>query len=141
MAVQIVDRVWKSGRHDGAALIVLLAMADYASKETGEFFPSQETLAKKCRMNRRSVQRAIKELVAGGDIVILHHGGAKKGDRYEHSVYRMGKMYSRDGNTPPLNPPRGDKYDNQGAAECRTNRQENRTEEGKENLYQDFAIE
>lgn len=52
-----------------------------------------------------------------------------KGDRYEHAIYKMGSMYSRDGIIPPLKPPRGDKNDNQGAASDRPNRQENHKEE------------
>lgn len=60
-----------------------------------------------------------------------------KGDRYEHAIYRMGSMYSRDGIIPPLKPPRGDKKDKQGAVSDRPNRQENHKEES----YQDLDEE
>lgn len=134
MAIKIVDRVWKGGRHSGITLLVLLAIADCANKVTGECFPSQQTLAKKCRANRRSIQRAIQELVEYKDIEIVQRGGAMKGDRYEHAIYRMGQMYSRDGIIPPLIKLRGDKSNKQGAASDRPNRQENRKEEACEEV-------
>lgn len=53
-----------------ASKFLLVALADYANKDTGLCFPSQETLAKKCNMSKRSVVNHIKFLNEKGLIEI-----------------------------------------------------------------------
>ena len=53
-----------------ASKFLLVALADYANPKTGLCFPSQETLAKKCNMSKRSVVSHIKFLKEKGLIEI-----------------------------------------------------------------------
>jgi DNA-binding transcriptional MocR family regulator len=59
--------VWDHSRAQGVARLVLLALADHADHE-GYCWPSVETVAQKCRVSERTVQRAIAEAEASGEI-------------------------------------------------------------------------
>jgi hypothetical protein len=60
--------VWDHSRAQGIARLVLLALADHADHD-GYCWPSVETVARKCRVSERTVQRAIGEAEASGEIV------------------------------------------------------------------------
>lgn len=55
----------------------MLAIADYANKETGDAFPSIKSLAKDSLMSERSVQRAIRRFVIEKRLTITPGGGRK----------------------------------------------------------------
>lgn len=61
--------VWDNSRAEATELLVLLAMADFAG-DNGWCFPRQETLAKRCRVAVRTVQRAIDQLEELGEIEV-----------------------------------------------------------------------
>jgi hypothetical protein len=69
MSVQIMSRVWNRSRQSGGALLVLLAIADFAD-DRGLAYPSVRTLARKARLSERHVQRVIGELVAANELVV-----------------------------------------------------------------------
>lgn len=92
MGVQISANVWKYSPHKGSVLLVLLAIADHAGNDSGECYPSQARLVQYCRMNRRSVQRALKVLVKDGSIQIIRLGGMYGGCK-KSSIYRVRSPY------------------------------------------------
>jgi hypothetical protein len=59
--------VWDYSKSQGVSRLVLLALADHAD-HAGYCWPSVETVARKCRVSERTVQRAIAEAEAAGEI-------------------------------------------------------------------------
>jgi hypothetical protein len=50
MSVRTLNRVWEASRQTGGALLVLLAIADFADDD-GLAYPSISTLARKARLS------------------------------------------------------------------------------------------
>lgn len=92
MSFEISSRVWKFSPHKSCQRIVLLCLADYANTKTGDCFPAQTTLAKRCRIDRRSVQRALQALIKDGAIEQLRLGGIYGGENVS-SLYRFKRPY------------------------------------------------
>ena len=69
MSIRVMDRVWEHSQQSSGALLVLLAIADFADDE-GVAFPSVGTLARKARLSERQVQRVIGELVAAEELEV-----------------------------------------------------------------------
>ena len=61
--------VWAESRHKGSALLLLLALADYAHDDGGHAFPSVPTMARRVRMTERAVQLLLAKLKASGELV------------------------------------------------------------------------
>ena len=76
MSIKAMTRVWEDSPRKGSALLLLLAIADFANDQ-GEAWPSVDTLAKKCRMSRRNVQTLANDLAADGDITIQENAGPR----------------------------------------------------------------
>ena len=71
------------------AIRVYAILARYADNETGQCFPSRETLAKRVNCHWRSVDRAIQELVEVGAITKQHR---KSGEAYQSNLYIVRKV-------------------------------------------------
>lgn len=87
MSYKIQDAVWERADHRGETMMVLLALAGYASSE-GICWPAQDTLAKRARVSRRGLQYIIRRLVEAGDIEIEQAGGSGERGR-SSAVYRL----------------------------------------------------
>jgi hypothetical protein len=90
----------------GTERLVLLALADCANDEGRECWPSVATLARKCRVDERTVQRVIRRLAEGGHLLILPSSGGRAANRY--SVLMCGYPQPRPSVTPGNLPPRQD---------------------------------
>jgi len=66
MSVRVMSAVWSYGPTDSSQRFVLLALADNASDDGGNAYPSVEELARKCALSERTVIRALDALVTGG---------------------------------------------------------------------------
>lgn len=64
-----MTKIWSESRAHGAALLTLLAIGDFADDE-GFAYPAIETLARKSRVNRRTVQRTLSYLQKLGELEI-----------------------------------------------------------------------
>jgi helix-turn-helix protein len=73
MSIAIMSQVWKHSKQEGGALLVLLALADFANDE-GICYPAQHTLAKKSRLSARQVRRVLSDLIASGELSIVRAG-------------------------------------------------------------------
>lgn len=62
MSVKVSHLVWEYADLKGSPLIVLLAMADFADDDGSNVYPSRERLAKKARIDVRSVSRILTDL-------------------------------------------------------------------------------
>jgi hypothetical protein len=66
--------VWDSERYEGGDLLVLLALADWASDQ-GRCFPSIPSIAKKARLSERQVYNVLRKMRADGVITSEPGGG------------------------------------------------------------------
>ena len=73
--------VWDNSKAEGTALLLLLAIADYAN-EDGEAWPAVATLAHKIRLSERQTQYILKQLVASGELEIEVKAGRKHTNLY-----------------------------------------------------------
>lgn len=74
MSIRVLNLVWEHSKQRGRALLVLLAIADFAD-DTGRAFPGVETLAKKGRMSERNTRYVIATLEASGELAIDRGAG------------------------------------------------------------------
>lgn len=64
-----MSRVWAGSRHKGGALLLMLALADFAHDDGTNAYPSVATLARKIRMSDRQVQRIIQQCEKSGELL------------------------------------------------------------------------
>ena len=83
MSVKLMSRVWDDAPVEGSELLLMLALADSANDE-GVCWPSQETLSRKTRINKRHVQRLLSRLAAAGMIEVSPRfaGGSQTSNSY-----------------------------------------------------------
>ena len=74
MSVDVMSRVWKHSTQRGGALLVLLALADFADDD-GYAWPAVPTIAAKARMTERNARYVLRELEASGEIATTPGGG------------------------------------------------------------------
>lgn len=103
MSIQLMSAVWadQSLTNQGE-LLVMLALADFANDE-GCAWPSLDTLAKKSRFSRRSVQYIIRKLLASKHITKDAGGnGPKDTNTYKirvQELHPMGAIHDNKGAT------------------------------------------
>lgn len=81
MSIMLLDHGWRFSKAKGGGLLVLLAIADFAN-DAGVAYPSIPTLARKARLTPRNTQRAIRHLVASGELVIEEGKGPHRTHLY-----------------------------------------------------------
>lgn len=93
--------VWESSRAEGIDRLVLLAVADHASDDGRNAYPSVRRLAEKTKVSTRTVQRALASLVRLGELRVKANAG--QGGANVYTVV----MTPRQADTPDrLTPPR-----------------------------------
>lgn len=78
MSIKVMTEVWANSAAEGTALLMMLAIADFADDE-GYAYPGIGTLAKKCRVSRRSIQRSIKHCQEIKELGVAQNKGIKTG--------------------------------------------------------------
>ena len=89
MSIAIMTEVWQCGRYDGARLLLLLAMADFAQDDGSHIYPSVETLAGKIRASVRTVQYHLRSLEDDGVIVIVQEATQHRPREYRIEVQNL----------------------------------------------------
>lgn len=69
MSIKVMSAVWENGPADSTQRFVLLALADNASDDGGNAYPSIAEIAKKCAVSERTVIRAIDSLTKAGYLI------------------------------------------------------------------------
>ena len=83
MSIHLSNTVWKYSRQQkSGALVVLLAIADYANAD-GIAWPAVPTLARKVRMSKRNVQRWLSSLQRDGELKVLRNEGRRGVNIYQ----------------------------------------------------------
>lgn len=75
MSVQATSWVIKHSPHKGSELLCLIMIADHASPDGTNAYPSIKTLAAECRMSERQVTRIVQRLEASGAISVDRSSG------------------------------------------------------------------
>jgi DNA-binding MarR family transcriptional regulator len=81
MSIKIMSRVWEESKQGGSELLLLLAIADNAN-DIGYAWPGQDYLARKIRMNKRTVPRLTKKLSEAGELFINDRSDRGKSTQY-----------------------------------------------------------
>jgi len=80
MSVRIMAQVWDRAKTEGNALLVLLALADFAD-DTGWCWPSMATIARKARVSERGARGIIRRLETDG-LLISEQSKGRTSSRY-----------------------------------------------------------
>lgn len=73
-SITTIRNVWEHSQHSGSALLLLLAISDFANDD-GLASVSLDALSKKIRMTRRYTQKLLAQIAATGEITININGG------------------------------------------------------------------
>lgn len=83
MSVYVTSWVWDNATDVGGTdLLVLLAIADHTDENGANAWPSVATLARKTRLNERTVQRITRKLANGGHLLVDSTTGGRRSNRY-----------------------------------------------------------
>lgn len=82
LSVEVTRNIWAETRAEGSALLVLLAIGDYANTD-GEAWPRLATLARKTRMSERQARRHLARLVELGELRIVVGPGRGRARRFQ----------------------------------------------------------
>ena len=94
MSIEIQTDIWKYSKHQGSALLLLLAIGDQARDETRTAWPSTSYLAKKTRLSMRSIHRLVSDLEESGEVEVERNRG-----RNRVNLYYI-RPYAKDENVP-----------------------------------------
>jgi hypothetical protein len=111
VSVEALRAVFRHSTSTGAARLVLLALADEASDE-GEvtaYRRSQNHLARKANAARRTVQRALDDLITSGELEELKAGDGRRQADYLIHLPELGEGRRDDAPGATDRPARGDK--------------------------------
>ncbi len=67
MSNKLMNWVWRNSPYRDATRLIHIAFADMA-RDSGEFWPMQSTIADKCKVNVRTVKRAVRQMQRDGYI-------------------------------------------------------------------------
>ena len=88
MSIQTMAAVWKGSQHIGSALLMMLAIADFAD-DKGVAYPAVSTLAEKTRMKPRNANYLLSELQASGELAIKIAEGPRGTNLYRIAISRL----------------------------------------------------
>lgn len=92
--------VWDNSRSTGADRLVILAIADAANDAGRDAYPSMATIARKANLDKRTAQRAVRNLQAMGELAVLENAGPHGTHRYRLIMTERRQDTTR-GDTPP----------------------------------------
>jgi hypothetical protein len=75
MSIKVMTAVWDRSVHSGAALLLMLAIADFVNDDGAGCWASVNTLAGKVRMHPRSIPRLLTQLERSGELSIVRRPG------------------------------------------------------------------
>lgn len=87
MSIKVMSLVWEKFPEGGSDMLVMLAMADWCNDEGLSLHPSNNAVARKCRISKRQAQRIIDSLVGDGWLSVI--GNSKGGAPGDTKQYRL----------------------------------------------------
>jgi hypothetical protein len=88
VSIAVSKSVWDNGPETPTDTLMLLALAEH-SDHTGYCWPGIETLARMCRVSRRSAQKTLRKLESEGWIRVVVKGGGRLSNRYQIDLGRL----------------------------------------------------
>ena len=85
MSIKVMSEVWEHSTHKGAALLLMLAIADHANDD-GIAWPSRSRMASRIRMSVMHTRRLIRTLIKSGELIVIHPGGSGPGDPSKYQI-------------------------------------------------------
>lgn len=82
MSVKVMTWVWDHSRSKKTERLVLLAIADCASDDGSNAYPSMAEIRRKTGLSERAAQSAIKNLVSFGELFVGRNAGPRGCNRY-----------------------------------------------------------
>lgn len=86
MSVKIMSMVFDRYTDGGGEMLLALALADHASNEGENIFPSVKALAEKTRQSERSVQYQLRKMEADGWLILVNAGNGGRNQRREYII-------------------------------------------------------
>ena len=124
MSIKIMSWVWDNSPYEGKALLIHLAMADFANDE-GFLWPSQLTLAKKSRSTDRHVRDVISDMMSDGLVELVMASNGRDAHKYRLLARNSVPLeVSSTRNSTTSAPELGDNLPGNPAPKNRKNRQE-----------------
>lgn len=77
-----MSAIWANSRHEGRALLLLLAIADHAD-DHGRAYPSIPLLRRKARLSKSTAYRLLEELRQSGELVVTATGRCGRATEYQ----------------------------------------------------------
>ncbi len=115
MSIRLMSECWRADLPT-VEKMVLLIIADHASDDGTEAWPSQATMAAKASISIRTVQRAVNSLVAGGYLWMEKGAGGSVNCREDRRPHRYTiNIKKLRGDTESTREERGDNQDSNGA--------------------------
>lgn len=115
MSIRLMSEVWRTDLPT-VEKMVLLVIADHASDDGTEAWPSQATIAKKASISVRTVQRSVNNLVAQGYLWLEKHQGGSVNCRDDRRPHRYTIVLNTlRGDSTTTRKARGDFSDSDGA--------------------------
>src|SRR6476660_10073117 len=81
MSIRVMSAIWTNAKYEGGALIVLLALGDWADDD-GLCWPKVSSIAKKARMTERQAYKILKPLREDQILSTEPGGGRGNPSRY-----------------------------------------------------------
>ncbi len=81
MSIRVMTAVWADSNAKGSALLLELAIADWAD-DNGRAFPSIASMASKVRLSERATRYLIRGLIRDGELVVLEEAKQHSTPRY-----------------------------------------------------------
>lgn len=107
MSIRVMSMVWENGPEKASERMLLLALADNANDAGGRCFPSVETLARKCCLSERQVQRVLRSLEEGGWILVEFGNGRHGTNQYQIVIEKVAYTPPVSSTTPGGDEPAG----------------------------------
>lgn len=82
MSIKVMQWAWDFSLSEGVSRLVLLAIADCASEDGGNAYPSNVELMRKARCSERGVRNAISDLKGLGELEVAPNAGRKGTNMY-----------------------------------------------------------
>ncbi|MEU8079278.1 helix-turn-helix domain-containing protein [Catellatospora citrea] len=88
MSIKVMNWVWSESTTGGTERLLLLAIADNATDDGTNAYPSLATLARKVRLDERTVRRLLRKLEDGKHIKVAVGAGPRGTNRYTVIMHR-----------------------------------------------------
>ena len=90
MSIKIMSMCWERYPNGGGELLLALALADHADDTGGSIYPSVDTLAKKTRQSKRTIQYQLRAMEDSGWLVCLDRAA---GGRSRTRLYCINSLW------------------------------------------------